>query len=72
MTRRRTLTGGWNQSGDHSKFTLPILMFDAVPTGQFGCGSDRDTPGSLEVGVDGGLDVGEDDGLGILEGDTRQ
>jgi hypothetical protein len=47
-------------------------MFDVVPTGQFGCGSDRDTPGNLEVGVDGGLDVGEDDGLGILEGGTRQ
>jgi hypothetical protein len=49
-----------------------ISMFDTVPTRQFSCGSDRDTPDSLEVGVDSRLDVGEDDGLGVLEGDTRR
>lgn len=65
MARQRTLAGGLNQSGDHSKFTRPVSMIDAVPTGLFGCESG--TPDSLEVAVDGRLEVGGDGGFGIVE-----
>ena len=70
MVGQHTLAGGWNQSGDHSKFTRLVPLIDAVPTGRFGCEFSRGMPGSLEVAVYGRLEVGGEDGFGVVEGDA--
>jgi hypothetical protein len=69
--RQHTLAGGWNQSGDHSKFTLPGPMFDAGPKGWFGWESGRGAPGSLVVGGESRLEVGGDHWLGVEDGGAR-
>ena len=67
MARKRTYTGRWNQSGDHSEVTFPVPDFDTVPIGPSGCVSRGWVRGSLEVAVAGRLEVGAEDGLGVVD-----